>query len=414
MTLINPPLELPLGYALHTLTESDIPRWTEFCASCFSYKPNPPPASYFARHFFNDPLRDASLVRVILHSDTVSGLDGRNKNEINGEDSEMKMVASTRVFTRLISSGRGSGPALNAGGIGEVCTAVSHRKKGLAKALLQSSIHAMMTHQNVKFQCSLLHASPALTEVYKRSANYQCVTSYWSVVHICTSMPENSEDVGSNSLMASDGKKKSFSIRLASFPSDTSTLKRIHKAYSEDRFAGCIIRSEEYWNNYLRQEIGDSLFVCSVMTDENNDSVEDKSENSTIVGWMSVRQRSNTRLQLRDFGICKETCQELGINTSILFRRLLKQAVQGTSMAGNDSTVELHLPTVVLNEMKEEGMNQDNCDWIDWTRGIQEENDPGWMYKNLQSTCTEDEIMDMVNIVEEQNVPHLIWPADSF
>ncbi len=427
MTLIGPLAALPPGYALHTLTESDIPRWTEFCASCFSYKPNPPPASYFARHFFNDPLRDASLVRVIHHHRDVESEFDADKNEDNGgEDLEIQMVASTRVFTRLISSGRSSSPALHAGGIGEVCTAASHRKKGLAKALLLSSIQAMIVHQNVKFQCSLLHASPALTEVYKRSANYQCVPSYWSVVHIYTSMSlgqskgegerEDYEEGRTNSLMTSCGSKKSFNIRLASFPSDTLSLKRIHKAYSEDRFAGCIIRSEEYWNEYLSQEIGDSLFVFSVMVDKDNDRVENENENesSTIVGWISVRQRSDTRLQLRDFGMCKKTCQELGIKTSMVFPRLLKQVVQGTTLVTNDSTIELHLPTVVLNEMKEEGMNQDNCPWIDWTRGIQEENDSGWMYKSLQNACSDDEVVDMVKIVEEQNIPHLIWPADSF
>ena len=34
-------------------------------------------------------------------------------------------------------------------------------------------------------------------------------------------------------------------------------------AIINERFAGCIIRSIEYWNEYIQYEIGDSIYVLT-------------------------------------------------------------------------------------------------------------------------------------------------------
>ena len=75
-------------YHLRSLTEDDITRWSEFCASVFSYKPNPPPSSYFARHYHNDPRRDASLIRVLIHC----------PNNTMEECQNGEIVSSVRIF----------------------------------------------------------------------------------------------------------------------------------------------------------------------------------------------------------------------------------------------------------------------------------------------------------------------------
>ena len=44
------------GYSFDQLKiTEEVEAWSVFCASCFAYKANPPPSSYFLRHFLNDP-----------------------------------------------------------------------------------------------------------------------------------------------------------------------------------------------------------------------------------------------------------------------------------------------------------------------------------------------------------------------
>ena len=388
-------------YSMHCLSESDVIQWASFCASCFSYKSNPPPASYFARHFHNDPLRDASLIHVIKHKDHHSNI--------------VEIVASTRVFFRFISCGNGS--HVLAGGIGEVCTAEFHRKKGLAKALLQKAVHSMYNYtpkaeisSKSRMQCSLLHASPSLTNVYEKSANYESVVSHWSVLPLKVS-----------ELMKNDvGNKTNVFVRLASFPKDTPALKRIHKELSEDRFAGCIVRSEDYWNEYLSKEIGDSLFV--LVFDKNDESINynvNDSKSGEILGWISVRQRSGLRVQVRDYGICKDSLRKHDFDAVLAFRTLLKRALhQLIEKRDREDGTDIHarelaLPTFVLQEMYEQDLSRD-CDWIDWEKKVREEDDPGWMYKILSEGGDAKSAYDMVSIVQQDGIPHLIWPSDSF
>jgi len=350
-----------------------------------------------------------------------NGNDNGNDN-VNDNDNDGSIVASTRVFSRKISLGNSQ--ICHVGGIGEVCTDESHRKKGLATLLLKNAIDAMLSSCE-GMQCSLLHASPALTEVYEKSAGYQSVISHWSVIPMI--VPSQSQDDGRYN-------DNDFKVRKASFPKDTPSLQRIHQEYSEKRFAGCIIRSIDYWNEYLREEIGDSIFVLTTATATATATKEDE-----ILAWMSIRARSGVRFQLRDFGCCRRLCGELGVDTAtaFVFPILLQEAMEGQNIdedaasassasASNSSALELHLPTAILKEMQMDGLSPETCDWIDWARGgIYEEDDVGWMYKSLNGNtngidndnvdaATSTVLVDMRHIVEELMVEHLIWPADSF
>ncbi len=387
-------------YEIRSLTDDDIPKWTEFCAHCFSYKPNPPPSSYFLRHYNNDPRRDASLIRVICHSPPV------NVSACNQEESESHIVSSTRIFQKTLSlgsGGRNSSSAstcgdsnvqtIEAGGIGEVCTSANHRKKGLAKRLLRNAIDVMTNE--TKMHCSLLHASPQLTTVYEKSGGYVCVTSKWSVLNVPIPMRDLNGRIGT------------LNVRLASFPDDTVQLQAIHKKYSEERFAGCIIRSVEYWNEYLRYEIGESLFVLtdSINNDDNNN---DGSE--IILGWISIRPR-NDRFQLRDFGVNLDQCKSLSYSTSQVLSRLLKVALEKEkeNISTEQQKIELHLPTAIVDEMKDQNVD---CEWVNLSDATSDD-DIGWMYKMLQSQDVDSD-RDIITIVNKLNVPHLIWPSDSF
>ena len=147
-----------VAYTLRSLREeSEIVAWSVFCAAAFSYKPQPPPPEYFANHYWNDPDREISWIRV-------------------AESEDEGIVASVRVFRRWVSNG--SGGYWTAGGIGEVCTSPDHRRRGLSKALLEDALEIM-----AGLQVSLLHAAPAFRPFYA-SMGYAPLTSEWTVARI--------------------------------------------------------------------------------------------------------------------------------------------------------------------------------------------------------------------------------------
>ena len=136
--------------------------------------------------------------------------------------------------------------------------------------------------------CLLLHASPYFRPVYSKVGGYRSVRSEWSVVSV------NLEHLSSSKRSSSGDDASEWCVRHADFPEDASLLQRLHSEYSEKRFI-TIVRSVRYWKEYVRAELGDTLWV---LTNPDSDG-----ENS-IVAWMSVRTRGE-RYQLRDFGVDK-------------------------------------------------------------------------------------------------------------
>ncbi|KAL3944180.1 MAG: hypothetical protein SGBAC_001737 [Bacillariaceae sp.] len=333
--------------------DDEVASWAQFCASIFAYKVNPPPVTYFERHFYNDPNRgQPSLIRVACY---------------NGE-----IVASCRLFLKDISLGSSSDVHLKGGGIGEVCTAPTHRKRGLSKVLLQNVMEIMKER---KLQVSLLHAAPSFFPVYEKAGNYQCTLSKWSVAKLTTK----------TSSVTVDG--SSLTIRNALFPDDTDQLCKLHKTYSEGTFAGCIVRSPEYWNDYLSKELGTSLWVLTTTYGS-----------GSIVGWLSLRYRGTDRVQLREFGVDKTA-----IGVSKVLNLLLPSAIDALDAVGDECV--LVLPTIVLDQAKAK-TSSEVLDILDWD-SVVEENDQGWMYKMLDDQIPFDTISG-------ETTPHLIWPADSF
>jgi hypothetical protein len=338
-------------YIIRGLTEQEIQPWAEFCASIFSYKASPPPPEYFERHFSNDPDRDASLIRV-----AVCGTD---------------IVASCRVFLRTVSTGNGG--SIRAGGIGEVCTSDSHRRRGLSKVLLENAIRIMNQR---KLQLSLLHAAPTFFPVYQKTGGYSCATSHWSIVSILSSQLK-------------EGAVSNVMVRAAQFPIDTGRLTMLHQAYSTDRFAGCIVRTHAYWNEYLSKELQGSLWVLI-------------NQDGLLVAWLSIRSRGG-RYQLREFGVDRGQ-----ISTSEALSQLLKHAVaqegSDAAMTTPEGTWNLALPTAVLNEIR---LDKAKASFINRSTEASED-DLGWMYKTLDQGQ-----VDMITIITK-DTPHLIWPADHF
>ncbi|KAL9178863.1 hypothetical protein ACHAXT_011836 [Thalassiosira profunda] len=357
--------------------DDDVARWTQFCASVFSYKPNPPPPSYFARHFYNDPRRDAALVRVLVHCPTNS-----DEEKLNGE-----IVASVRIFRRSLSTGPDGG-TIEAGGIGEVCTSPDHQRRGLSKILLKDALSIMSKSSKKEggMKCSLLHANPDFRPVYAKVGGYASVRSAWSVV---TVRLQN---------LTSTKTRDGWTIRMADCKRDAEQLQKLHREYSESRLI-TIVRSVQYWQEYVGAELGNTLWVLERPTDEGE----------KILAWISIRKRGD-RYQLREFGADKREGTSVG--TSWALRRLLGAALDqvGEAVGSEKEVLPLVMPTFVLSELRGERSTDDTADFLDVERAT-EENDDGWMYVSFDDTGPS---VTELTTRGADPVPHLIWPTDSF
>mmetsp|Transcript_20231 Transcript_20231/g.31855 ORF Transcript_20231/g.31855 Transcript_20231/m.31855 type:complete len:334 (-) Transcript_20231:369-1370(-) len=286
-------------HEIHT----DIVKWTQFCASVFSYKPNPPPPSYFARHYHNDPRHDPALVRVLIHCP-----DNSEEERINGE-----IVSSVRIFRRTLSTGSSSSSSsammIEAGGIGEVCTSPNHQRRGLSKLLLKDAFNIMSTSckeggedndEDEMMSCSLLHASPDFRPVYSKVGGYQSVRSEWSAMSV------NTELSNARRNDESDGNNK-WCIRHANFPKDALSLQKLHVEYSEKRLI-TIARSVQYWEEYVSAELRDTLWILTKPYDDDGEN-DDK-----IAAWISVRPQGD-RYQMQKPGIftSRDTVKDEGV-----------------------------------------------------------------------------------------------------
>jgi len=180
-----------------------------------------------------------------------------------------------------------------------------------------------------------------------------------------------------------------LALRLARFPEDTTDLQKIHGDINERKYAGCIVRSHNYWNQYISKELEGSM---SVLLDENG----------SIRSWLSVRRKSD-RIQMRDFG-CMD-CSSQGYQALIV---LLSQAVGNLDLEENE-TFDLVIPTKVLTQVHESFEKCLNTAGISlnaflWD-SIQLEEDLGWMYQPIGPDGFS---------MPDASQPHLIWPADSF
>jgi predicted GNAT family N-acyltransferase len=373
-------------YQLRGLSDEDeVTIWTNFCASVFSYKTNAPTAAYFARHYHHDPYRHGpAYIRVAICSVT------------------QEIVASVRIFPRTISvtessqnrkdvnSSTASIRQVKAGGIGEVCTDSRHRRRRLSAELLKD---ALMIMEHDKFALSFLHAAPEFFAVYQKF-DYQCSATKWSIVRVirddCFSLQEQLCRIV---------------VRPVNWSTDVPQLTRIHHKYSEQRYAGCIHRSLQYWEEYLQSEIPDMM----VAVDSDNDQ--------KVVGWMSLQSKGG-RVRVREFGADRLN----GPSVHSLFAALLKscgsimpadlRAISSASLDPDflwtNAVFHLVVPTVLYDELHNdyESRAMTTC-YLRWEATIRDD-DHGWMYRLLGK----DNAVDMRTT--DSLSPHFIWPSDSF
>jgi len=343
-----------------SISKEEILPWANFCAFCFSYKNPAPSASYFYNHFINDPRCDETLIRVIYDSCQTQ-----------------KIISCLRIFRRLTNY---NGEVVEVCGIGEVCTDPSHRRQGLVRLLLNDSF-LEMKQQGIKY--SLLHATESLQEVYKKCGGYKSLVSRWSVVTIDLGYGKKNENNDDGTV-----------LRLAKFPEDVYQLQEIHRRYSEERFNGCIIRSIKYWNEYIGNEIGSSLYVLV--------------SNEIIIGWMSIKWKHDKYL-LQEYGLNTQTIKKISIGecTMMLLRKCLISLTDQKIDVFDD--ICLHLPTAILEEWENDSMDKNEPSVV--LKNIEQNNDTGWMYKIINNS-RENQVPPWN--VRNKKVDYLIWPSENF
>jgi hypothetical protein len=187
-------------------------------------------------------------------------------------------------------------------------------------------------------------------------------------------------------------------IRQAQFPDNTERLAALHRQYSEQRFTGCLVRSNEYWNESISQELQGSLWVLL--------------QEGVIVSWLSLRPTRGGLgiFQLQEFGVDESTIptfQALGTLLSHAIQQ--QQEVEDTTTTTTTTlTTTLVLPTAVLDQIRQP--DQMLSLLFDWSSETSED-DLGWMYKSLKDENTD--IIEAI-VIHEKEKPHLIWPSDSF
>jgi predicted GNAT family N-acyltransferase len=419
------------SYTLRSLSEdgSEIDSWCDFCASVFAdKKPVPPSAEYFARHYHNDPNRRASLIRVA----TV-----RRRDSVNKDDTE-EIVASCRVFLRRVyvrrndddddddddGSNHGSADCdqVDLGGIGEVCTSIRHRRKGLSRELLNDCVRMMQEQAQLKV--SFLHSAPAYFPVYE-GAGYCHTKTSWTVVpynhgmHALSSASSLSPD-GTLLPPPENPSGANVTVRRASFPEDADQLSRMYnELYSG--VSGCLVRSRAYWDTYLGREWKDHMWVAAT-TAGSGESTGGGRHDEQLLGWMVARFRGSSsdtgtrRVQMCDGGISPSVSPEAATATeeatsaaSVVFGALLHRAVDELCRADDvlppaASTFDLVLPTMVASRLNLFGSDR----WFDSSQS-RIEIDEGWMYKALDDSAEDLAVVDRL-----RSGDHLVWPADSF
>ena len=392
--------------------DGDLSAWARTCADAFAHKADPPPPSYFARHYRNDPRRDASLIRVMetTTTTTTTTTTANDGEMMTTTTTTTTMASSVRIFRRTLSSGRPSSIDDNdgdgatrrrhrheAGGVGEVCTLPDHRELGLSSMLLRNALDIMRSLPPTsdddddddgddgdggdgdgcgrrRMSCSFLHASPTYRRYYEKVGGYASVRSEWSVVPVDLGLIDDDHDGG--------GGGGPFFVRRAEFPRDVGTLRRLHASYSEERFV-TVVRSRAYWEAHVRAEsVDDGLWVLAASSssvrrspsasavsaaaaDEDDDGGGGGGDD-VVVAWMSVRERGG-RYQLREFGLDRDR-----LTTTAAVRGLLGAALGRTTGGGRDDDdddcggndgcggnglISLLLPSFVLSEIKEERTN---------------------------------------------------------
>lgn len=188
------------------LRPQEVEKWTNLCAAGFEDVP----ASYFLRHFQNDPDADASGIFVAVDGDTFS--------------------SSVRVFTRRIHL---CGEELRVAFLGEVCTLPAYRGQGHNSHLIRLATEYMDAHG--------LPLCVLFTGVNHHYAHQGWFTLMRRYVHVelpSAALPEG----------------------VTMRPVEAGDHPAMRALYQSEMSLPCtLVRSDEYWNKWVVCELHDAV-----------------------------------------------------------------------------------------------------------------------------------------------------------
>ena len=213
-----------------------------------------------------------------------------------------------------------------------------------------------------------------------------------------------------------------YSIRKIDFDGDVDTLSQLYNDYSVNRSkcAGCIVRSKEYWDRYVSQEmiLASGCTLPLVLVDRDN----------APIAWLSLRVLNAEKLIVKDFGF-RQNLLDPSISVTLTLASLISEAViqyvgknQQLSTPVKDR-VAISIPFLVWEEMKlftsskVAGKSEDDIYGFNFTTVCQN-NDDGWMYKVLNPAGEQfvKSLLEGCNTKDNSNSDHqhILWPTDSF
>ena len=326
--------ELDIKYEFRSLKLDELDQWYNFCASSFSHKPNPPSSLYFRQHYECDPYADVQFIYVAVQYSTNS------------------IVGSVRLFPREIYV---DCRKVHAVGLGEVCTAASHRNEGISSKLLSIALNDA-THK-YGYGVALLHANKTLSPFYER-LGFSSIKSPLSLICI----PADSD-------LASIKK-----IEIKNYSSEISQLCGTFCV----QFNGCFYKSD----NYVLKWVDSASPVAVAMF-----------HGSKMVAY-AVLASYNNSIQLKDFAINNN---DVNINTQVctVVANFLAGACKLLDLVSDNVVAEIDIvvPTPLIDALQLQSVVKDP--------NVSENG--SWMYRPLAASN-----LDM------SGKDTLIWKIDNF
>lgn len=234
--------------ACSSLPEALVEQWLEHCAHCFADKlPHPPPKSYFQTHLQSDPMRDLNGVAIVQVESKEA--EGAEESKEAGSAGQRVIASTARVFVRRQYL---NGKQVMLGGIGEVCSRPEYRKQGYADLCLR---RCLAYCRRLRLQLGSLHADESLVEFYAKHG-FASVPRWFGV-------KSDFEQEKDPNIVGEGARHGAFALRLMPAhqffdPTVFPQFQRMYESHSA-RFNGPTVRSEEYWQKWVRDDVAASV-----------------------------------------------------------------------------------------------------------------------------------------------------------
>jgi hypothetical protein len=238
--------------------------WAAFCSDCFSYKPNPPPQSYFLGNIQRDPHKSGFSKIYVLREENVGPI-----------------VSTVRLLEREIWI---TSEFYKVIGVADVCTSVMWRRRGLSRKLLEYAIRDVSESEPGAIM--LLHAAEPLQPLYELVGFRQRPTM-WCVVQRASgdhpsALPIQIEAIGITSAL---------SHRLCTLSGELT---------ESFQLTGAIRKTESYYSSWIAG-LSNIQLICIFDRDVPKTSVNDFSN----ICFFAVVGLYKDRMMLRDLGMSR-------------------------------------------------------------------------------------------------------------